>query len=111
MDGGPNEKFSYKPRAGLIKCSLKLYKMATYSVVNRIKPTENLTSILQYDRKNRAIFFFLGAIENPLAGLDSEICDLELFNSNNFTASDTEIAKANRLTISVSINELCEMKL
>ena len=77
MDGGPNEKFSYKPRAGLIKCSLKLYKMATYSVVNRIKPTENLTSILQYDRKNRAIFFFLGAIENPLAGLDSGICGLD----------------------------------
>ena len=23
MDGGPNKKFSYKPRAGLFECSLK----------------------------------------------------------------------------------------
>jgi hypothetical protein len=25
MDGGPNKKFSYKPRAGLFECSLKIF--------------------------------------------------------------------------------------
>ena len=34
-DGGPNKKFGYKPRVGLIKCSLKNCKMAAYSQVSQ----------------------------------------------------------------------------
>ena len=35
MDGGPNKQFSYKPRAGLIECSLKNCKMTLYPQVNQ----------------------------------------------------------------------------
>ena len=42
MDGGPNEKFRNKPRAGLIECSLKKNVMTAYSLVIPIKQTENL---------------------------------------------------------------------
>ena len=56
IDGGPNTKFSYKLRAGLMECSLKNFKMMAYSVVNQIEAIENLTNILQHDQINKTIF-------------------------------------------------------
>lgn len=50
MDRGPNKTFSYKPRARLMECSLKIFKM-TYSLVNQIEPTENLTHITIWSDK------------------------------------------------------------
>ena len=46
MDGGPNKKFSYKPRAGLIEFSLKNCKMTAYKVNQTIDPVPNYSSML-----------------------------------------------------------------
>ena len=80
LDGGPNKKFGYRQRAGIIKWSLKNCKMTAYSQVNQtIAPVQDYCSVRHRCIVGNVVLELLrdaGLLRSAVCGLRSAVCDL-----------------------------------